>query len=331
MAPKRPTSRAVIPSDRAPDGHRPGQERRPGLQGAEVAHVLEVEGAEEEGRVHGRDQEPTHDARADQPAQTQDAQGHDRVCHPGLEGQEGGHQHGGDRSEAEHLARAPAMAGGLHDRVDRGHQRAGDQDRAQPVHAAAEQCGVARDQQLPEHRGERADGQVDKEDPVPVDGLGERAAGQQAQRAAGYGDEHVGAHGPGAVSRRREFGDDDGQDDRGLHGGADALDEACGDEHALVGRDSAQGRGHGEQRDPAEKDALSPEQVTEAAGEQQEAAERDQEGVDDPGQIALGEVEITLDRGQRHVHDRRVEHDHELGQADDHEGQPAAAIRRDGE
>ena len=36
-----------------------------------------------------------------------------------------------------------------------------------------------------EHCGDDADRQVDEEDPVPVDGLGQHAAGEQPDRAAG--------------------------------------------------------------------------------------------------------------------------------------------------
>ena len=52
---------------------------------------------------------------------------------------------------------------------------------------------------LPEHDRGDADREVDEEDPVPAERLGQRAAGEQAERAAGDGDEHVGAHRAGAV------------------------------------------------------------------------------------------------------------------------------------
>ena len=48
------------------DSQRPRQEREAGLQRAVVEDVLEVERAEEEGRVHAGDEEAPHDARADQ-------------------------------------------------------------------------------------------------------------------------------------------------------------------------------------------------------------------------------------------------------------------------
>src|SRR5919106_1545391 len=60
----------------------------------------------------------------------------------------------------------------------------------------------------------------------------------------------------------------------------------------------------------------------EAPGEQQQAAERDQVRVHDPGQVALREAQILLDRGQRDVHDRRVDHDHQHSRAKHVEGEP---------
>src|SRR6185312_3637524 len=89
-------------------------------------------------------------------------------------------------------------------------------------------------------------------------------------------------------------------------------------------------RGGGEEDEPGEEHAPAAEQVAESPGEQQEAAEGDEERVDDPGQIALAEMQVMLDRGERHVHDRGVEHDHELGQADNHEGHPPAVVGGDG-
>ena len=296
-----------------------------------MAHVLQVQRAQEEGRVHAGDQEPADDAGADEAAQPEDAQGHDGVLDPRLQGDEQGHEHGRECAESEDLRGAPAMVGGLDDRVDGGHQGDGDQDGAEPVDAVPEAHAPVLGDELPaeRHRGQ-ADGEVDEEDPVPAQRLGEGAAGQQAERAAGHGGEHVGAHRAGALTGLREFGDDDRQDHGRLHGGADALDEACGDEETLAGGGAAEQRGDGEDDESGEEHALAAEQVAEPAGEEQEAAEGDEEGVDDPGQVALAEMQIALDRGQRHIHDRGVEHDHELRQADNHEGHPPAVAGGDG-
>src|SRR5439155_12129738 len=79
----------------------------------------------------------------------------------------------------------------------------------------------------------------------------------------------------------------------------------------------------GQDQEPRHEDAAPAEQVGRAAAEQQEAAERDDVGVDDPGEVLLGEVEALPDAGQSDVDDRRVEHDDELRNAEQDQGGPA--------
>jgi hypothetical protein len=43
-------------------------------------------------------------------------------------------------------------------------------------------------------------------------------------------------------------------------------------------------------------------------------------------QVGIREVQALLDRGQRDVHDGRVEDDHELREADDDEDEPAVGF-----
>ena len=68
------------------------------------------------------------------------------------------------------------------------------------------------------------------------------------------------------------------------------------------------------------------EQVGQPAAEQEHAAEEDRVGGDHPLQALLAEVQVVLDRRQRDVHDRDIEHDHELGGDDHREGEPAAPV-----
>jgi hypothetical protein len=124
------------------------------------------------------------------------------------------------------------------------------------------------------------------------------------------------------LERRR----DDREGGRGDQRGAEALEPAAEDQHRRgVGEPVQQGRER-EDDEPGEEDALAPEQVAGAAAEEQEAAERQRVGVDDPLQVALGHVQVGLDRRQRHVHDRRVEDDHELRQADEREDEPGVDV-----
>ena len=81
-------------------------------------------------------------------------------------------------------------------------------------------------------------------------------------------------------------------------------------------------RRDGEDDEAEEEEPLAAEEVAGAAAEQQEAAEHERVGVHDPLQVRLAEAEIVLDRRQRDVHDRRVEDDHELREADQDEDEP---------
>jgi hypothetical protein len=80
-----------------------------------------------------------------------------------------------------------------------------------------------------------------------------------------------------------------------------------------------------------ERNTVATDQVAEPAGQEQEAAERDQVGVDDPAQVRLCEVQVALDRRQRDVDHRAVERVHEHGEAHDAQRDPAAARVRDGQ
>ncbi len=184
------------------------------------------------------------------------------------------------------------------------------------------------EQRVAGQQRDRADRDVDEEDPVPVDGLRDQAADEQADRAPAHGHEDVRAHGLGARGRLRELGDDHRDDHGRGDGTAEALDEARGDQRLLVLREPAQQRGQGEERHAAQEHALAADEVAEPAREQQEAAERDQVGVDDPRQVGLGDAEIGLDRRQCDVHDRSVDRVHEHRQADDAERDPAPAVPR---
>ena len=62
------------------------------------------------------------------------------------------------------------------------------------------------------------------------------------------------------------------------------------------------------------------------SAEQQEPAEDQGVGADHPLEVLLGEPEVALDGGQSDVHDRDVEDDHELDDAQEREGQPLAAV-----
>ena len=161
---------------------------------------------------------------------------------------------------------------------------------------------------------------------MPADRLGEDSAGEEADRAAGRGDEPVDPDRFRLLARLREHRHDHPQHDGRGEGAGDSLDEPGGDQHPLVLGDGAEQGGEDEDGQPGEEDPPFADQVADPADEQQQAAERDQVGVDDPGEAALAEAEVVLDRRQRDVHDRDVEDDHQDARAEDVEGEPAAAV-----
>jgi len=119
--------------------------------------------------------------------------------------------------QAERPGRQPALLRrGIDDREDAQHHRAGDQNRpghvrARPVSSAA----IPLDHPQRRDGGGRADRQVDEEDPVPVQHLGEDAPGQQAHRRAGGRDEGEHPDRLGLFPGFGKHGHDHAQDYRG--------------------------------------------------------------------------------------------------------------------
>ena len=74
------------------------------------------------------------------------------------------------------------------------------------------------------------------------------------------------------------------------------------------------------------EDPAGAEQVGQPAAEQQQAAEGDDVGVEDPATAVGGEAEVGLDLGQRDADDRGVHDDHELGERDERERRPAPRV-----
>ncbi len=90
-----------------------------------------------------------------------------------------------------------------------------------------------------------------------------------------------------------------------------------------VGRQAAQHGGDHEGGQAGEEDPGAAEQVTEPAAQQEQAAEGQKIGVDDPGQRGLGEVQLPLNGRQGHVHRGPVQHDHQLPGAQHDQRDPA--------
>ena len=160
---------------------------------------------------------------------------------------------------------------------------------------------------------------------MPVERARQHAAEQHADAAAARHDEPEHAHRLRAVGRLGEEHHDQRERDRRDDGAAEPLHGARGDQHSLRARQAAGERRQREERDAEQEEPAVAEQVAEPAAEQQEAAEREDVGVHDPRERRLREAEIGADRRERDVHDRGVEDDHQIAEAQHIEREPAGA------
>jgi hypothetical protein len=230
-------------------------------------------------------------------------------------------------AEGERLSGSPALLGDAEDSVHAEHQAPDEQRRARDIGSGRQPDPLAiRDQPDREHRGRESDGQVDEEDPMPVDRLGQNSARQQPDRPAGDGDERVSADRLRLLPGVREHRHDHPEDHGGGQRPANALDEARADQQALALGQRAEQRRDGEHSESDEEDPPLPDQVAKTPRQQQQAAERDQVGVDHPGEVALREAEILSDRRQGNVYDRRIEDDHQHPEAQHVQRQPPPAV-----
>jgi hypothetical protein len=99
---------------------------------------------------------------------------------------------------------------------------------------------------------------------------------------------------------------------------------ARGDEHREALRRASDSGRHGEARHADQEQPLAPEDVSEAAAEQQQAAERQRVGRDDPLPVRGREMQRGLGVRQGDAHDRRVEGNHQLRGGQDGKDPPPA-------
>ena len=122
---------------------------------------------------------------------------------------------------------------------------------------------------------------------MPVRPLGQKSAGEEAERATTRDDQREDAHRLRPLGGLLELGDDDRDDHAGRQRGAETLEEAADDQVLPCRSKAGPDRGDGEEEHAGQEHLLAADQVAQAAGYQKEAAESDQVGVDDPGQVGL--------------------------------------------
>ena len=217
----------------------------------------------------------------------------------------------------------------MREAVHEGDEARGDEQRSGDVELrtrAGARDGRNKDEGADEGNGR--DGHVDVEVPTPGEGLGEDSAEEEADRSAGAGDRAEDAEGTGAFLRDGEGGREDGEGGRSEERPEDALKGAGGDEQLERGSSTAECGSDGEADEADDEGALATHEVGEATAEEQEAPEGERVGGDDLLALTVREAEVCLRGGQGDVHDGRIKDDHQLGEADDDQRQPAATVGR---
>ena len=177
----------------------------------------------EGGQEHGAD-------RHGEGADPEEAEGHDGLSHPGFDDDERGQEDDAQHEQAAHAGIGP-LGGLLVGQADEdGHQRGGEEDGTDVVDAGTVTSQLVGRQVAPHHEGGHGtDRQVDEEDPVPAQCVGDQTADGRAdedRQAEDRAEETLVL----AALRRREDVTDDGDRDREQRSGAESLDGTAGDE-----------------------------------------------------------------------------------------------------
>ena len=223
------------------------------------------------------------------------------------------------------------MVGRLRDRVDEQREPRRDRDGAGDVRRGPLLRAALAHEPRREHEREHADRDVDEEDPLPAEVLRQDASerARRPRRPAPPSAPQI----PSALLRSAPSSKVV-MTIESAAGEMIAAPRPCSgaraDQHALGGGETAEERGDGEDDDADQEDAAPAEEIGRAPAEEQEPAERDRVGGQDPLQVLAREVERLADRGERDVDDRDVEDRHEERGADHRERLPAKRIQLDG-
>ena len=211
-----------------------------------------------------------------------DAEPHQGLAATRLESNEDREEGGGRDEGADGLGRGPADDGAPDDAEDSERQGGRDGDGPATVEPAwAPEAG--REDAAAGHEHDDRDGHIDEEHPAPVEAGGQDAAkedpgGPAGRRCGAIEREGLGQF-PGVV---REEGHQHGERGRSDERRTDALEGAACEEYRFGGRQAGDQRGAAKDGEAGHEDATGAIQVGKSATEQEEAAERDDVGVEDP-------------------------------------------------
>ena len=182
------------------------------------------------------------------------------------------------------------------------------------------------DDAVGEPEREEADGDIDEEDPVPVEVVGDPAAEGGAD---GWGDDDGHAvDGEGLAALFNGEGVcEDGLFGRCEAAAAGALQDAGDDEGAERGGDAAEEGADGEHGHAGHVETLAAEAVGEPAGDRKDDGRGDEIAGEDPGGFFLRCAQRAGDVRQGDVGDGGIEHLHEGGERDRERDDPGVKFR----
>ena len=305
------------------------QEGSASLRGRVAAGSDQGVGQQHHQATKGRVKEERQQGDADEAPSAEEGERHHRpLAEVPLQPHEAGQQ---DHAEDEGARGRSRVAGagrcrGWHAAMS-GQQREADGEQGQAAGGEQRACPVERrgvfapaflDASNCEHGGDCGHRQVDEEDRAPARGIDEPAAGQRAERAGDGAGRGPGADGP-AARLAAEGRPEQGQAGRHQEGRAQALQHAGREQGREAGGEGAGQRGGRKHRHAGEEGALPAPAVAGDAAEEDEGAERQQVGVDEPGDRSAAGAEVMLDGWQADVDHRAV--DEGQARAEDGRGQ----------
>src|SRR5581483_5116046 len=266
---------------------------------------------EEERQVRDGAEEREADDEADRRTDREDPvaeqlERQDRLGRTALGEDEGGEQHHRERDQQERLVRAPGERRAAEAREeDDAREAAGEEHRAEVVDRVLDPLGARVEHRRDHEERERADGEVDVEDPAPREVVDEEPAEQRPDH--GRDAEHRAEQAlVAAALPRRDDVADDGDRRRQQAARAEALQRAERDQLRHVLRDPAERGADQEDDDRDLQRSLAAVEVAELAVERPCDRGREQVRRHDPRQM-LDAAEVADDRRQRGRDDRLVE------------------------
>ncbi len=233
---------------------------------------------------------------------------------------EGDEEGGRGRQRGHDRRAAPAVLVAAQEAEHEEEQAGGERRLAEPVDARRARIARLGHVRAGDPQAERAERQVDEEDPLPVEAARERAADERAEGERAADRRAVGGEGARALLRVRERVGEDRERHGEHHGRADALDGAGGVEEHDVGRRGARGRGQREDDEAGREQAAAAEAVGERPCRQHRRGQRERVRVHDPLQAAQPAAQVLGDPRERRVHHGNVKHQHRRGGTHHDEG-----------